>query len=399
MLDHLPVIVIVTEILLLVLYSIYIYRNILNPLAIFACINVGLFTIGSYLNTILFKLDTIEYPINYLNEAVWISAIWLASFSLGFLPLPKWKYHKYSFPANYLKGKNLFPFYLLLALILLITFIALCVSSGTLKWLTNPREAYLFFRAGIGHFYISFIWISLLLFAAILFFQRPKFWGLIFWIFIFISILYFSGKKSVIMSVFVIATFYYHFYIKNISLRVSILLAFTIFSFLMLLIAFQGIQGKLSLTESLMYFDYIDTTSLFLYRFDEFGLYFGMAFLTSYWSIVPRFLFPEKPFEYGASLIHKVLYPGVAEKGHTSGYLIWSEYYLDLGITGVILYGFILGLFKRCLFNAFLKNKNNFPLFCLTIHFCFKTIWVVLPTAIVFAFIFICYKLSKLKIR
>ncbi|MDC1209845.1 oligosaccharide repeat unit polymerase [Pseudomonadota bacterium] len=396
MLEHLPIIVLITEILLLVLYSIYIYRNIFNPLAIFACINVGLFTIGSYLNTILFKLDTIEYPINYLNEAVWISAIWLASFSLGFFPAPKWIYHKYSFPANYLKGKNLFPLYLLLALMLLTSFIALCIFSDTLLWLTNPREAYLFFRVGVGHFYISFIWTALLFFAAILFFQRPNFWGLVYWLFIFLIIMYFSGKKSVIMSIFVIASVYYHFYIKNFSFRVLIILAFTIFSFLILLISFQG---NLSLIETLMFFDYIDTTSLFLYRFDEFGLYYGKAFLTSYWSIVPRFLFPEKPFEYGASLIHKVLYPGVAEKGHTSGYLIWSEYYLDLGIVGVILYGFILGLFKRCLFNVFLKNKNNFLLFCLTIHFCFKTVWVLLPTAIVFSFIFICYKMSKLKIR
>ena len=71
MLDHLPIIVLMVEILLLVLISLFLYKNIFNPIATFACYNVGLFTIGSYLNTVLLQLDYIDFPISALNET-WV---------------------------------------------------------------------------------------------------------------------------------------------------------------------------------------------------------------------------------------------------------------------------------------------------------------------------------------
>lgn len=396
MFEYLPIFILLTEIVLLVLYSLYLYRNIFNPLAIFACLSVGMFTVGSYLNTILFKLDIIDYPINSLNEAVYISAIWLASFSLGFLPIPKWIYHKYSLPitTNPYKGKNFFLYYSLLAFLSLIFFSALCYFSNPLEWLTNPRIAYLYYRVGVGHFYLGFVWTTLILFTSILFFQRPKVLGLLIWIIIFFIILYFSGKKGIMMSLFVIASVYYHFYIKNLSLLFSIIIVISIFSITLFVIAFHANQSFLA---AFSYFDYIDTTARFLNRFDEFGYYLGYTFISEYWVLVPRMFFPEKPFDYGHSLIHAILYPGVAETGHTSGYLIWTPYYLDFGIFGVAIYGFILGLFKRVVFNTFLMNKNNFILFCMCIHFTISETWFYLPTAIVILFFYICFKLSKIK--
>lgn len=395
--DHLPVIVLISEIFIVLLFSLYLYRNIFNPLAIFACINVGLFTVGSYFNMIFFRLEFLDYPVNSLNHAVWISVIWLTAFSLSFLPVSKWIYHKYSLPIHLglFKKNNYIPYYFILALVTIFSFIALCLSSNATEWLTNPRLAYAYHRVGVGHYYIGFVWSALILFTSILFFQRPKLWGLLIWVSIFVTILFFSGKKSIIISLFVIACLYYHFYIKNFSLLKSSLLALIIFLVLILLISVHSNQSFLS---ALSYFDYIDTTAKFLHRFDEFGYYLGYTFISEYWVLVPRMYFPEKPFDFGHSLIHAVLYPGLAESGHTSGYLMWSPYYLDFGLIGVFIYGFVLGIFKRYIFNKFLLNKNSFILFCLSIHFCFYEAWFYLPSALVILFFYICYKLSKIRI-
>ena len=256
MLEHLAIIVLMIEISLLVLFSLYLYRNIFNPLSIFACVNVGLFTVGSYFNTTLLQLDYIDFSISSLNHAVWISTIWLASFSIGFFPIPKWIYHKYSFPVNFpsYKGRGNIPYYILLASLGLISFIALCVYSDSLKWLTNPREAYLYLRVGVGHFYIGFVWFSLMLFSTILFFKRPKFWGLVFWLSFFLFVLYFSGKKSVIISLFAISCVYFHFYIKNFSLFISTIIIIIILSAILFLISYNS---NLSIISTLSYFDYI----------------------------------------------------------------------------------------------------------------------------------------------
>ena len=279
MLDHLPIIALMVEILLLVLISLVLYKNIFNPLATFACYNVGLFTIGSYLNTVLLQLDYIDFPISALNDAVWISVIWLASFSIAFLPIPKWIYHKYSFAINFssYNKKKYIPYYILFALLGLISFILLCFLSDPTKWLNNPREAYLYNRVGVGQFYIGFVWSTLILFSAILFFQRPKIKGLIILLPIFIAVMYFSGKKSVIMALFVIVFFYYHFYIRNFNLFSSIIIAISTFIALLFLISFQGNQSFLS---ALSYFDYINTTSRFLHRYEEFDLNFGSVSYT-----------------------------------------------------------------------------------------------------------------------
>ena len=322
----------------------------------------------------------------------------MASFSLGFLPVPKWIYHRCSLPVTLspYKGKNFIPYYVLLVFLSLIFFIALCYFSNPLEWLTNPRIAYAYYRVGVGHFYIGFVWTTVILFTSILFFQRPKLLGLLIWIIIFFIILYFSGKKGIMMSLFVIASVYYHFYIKNFSLLLSTIIVSIIFFITLCVISIHANQP---LTSAFSYFDYIDTTARFLHRFDEFGYYLGYTFISEYWVLVPRMFFPEKPFDFGHSLIHAILYPGVAENtGHTSGYLIWTPYYLDFGIIGVVIYGFVLGVFKRIVFNTFLMNKNSFILFCMCIHFCISETWFYLPNAIVLIFFYICSKLSKIKL-
>jgi hypothetical protein len=115
--------------------------------------------------------------------------------------------------------------------------------------------------------------------------------------------------------------------------------------------------------------EYFDTTAQFLWRFDEFGYRYGGAAVSDLWFYVPRGLFPDKPYEYGLTLIHQVLFPGMAETGNTPGILPWATAYLDFGVIGVFVSGILGGLWQRAAFEYFLKHRHSFFAFLLMMQF------------------------------
>jgi hypothetical protein len=144
----------------------------------------------------------------------------------------------------------------------------------------------------------------------------------------FCTFLYFLGSKNNILILVVISGVYYNFYIKRISLLGCLLFLFISFSSILGLLYLQGSYD--TLFYGMNYFkDYFNTTFKFISRFDEFGFRYGKGWLSSLWFYVPRGLFPDKPFEYGLTLIHRTLFPGYAALGHTPGSLPWSLAYLD----------------------------------------------------------------------
>jgi hypothetical protein len=79
----------------------------------------------------------------------------------------------------------------------------------------------------------------------------------------------------------------------------------------------------------------------------------GTVVLSNGWSVVPRFIYPDKPFEYGVVLLNSVLYPGAAGTGVTPGLLEWLAYYVDFGIFGVLVSGLLKGVIARyCFMNS-----------------------------------------------
>jgi hypothetical protein len=160
---------------------------------------------------------------------------------------------------------------------------------------------------------------------------------------------------------------------------------------LSLLVA-QGAYADL--LEALDYFkDYVATTASFLGRFDEFGFRFGSASLSDLWFYVPRSIYPAKPFEYGLSLIHQVLFPGMAELGNTPGILPWALPYLDFGTFGVFASGVIGGMFKRLAYEFFLERRNSIFAFVLVMQLALFPIFIYanLPLSILIAFLLARY--------
>jgi hypothetical protein len=126
------------------------------------------------------------------------------------------------------------------------------------------------------------------------------------------------------------------------------------------------------------YFEHFDVTTRFLARFDEYGYHWGSGWLSELWFYVPRALYPGKPLEYGALLVPAKLYPGAYEKGYAPGFLGWSLSYLDFGWFGVMMAGWLRGLFTRGVYEYFLAHRFNMFAFVFMMQFC---LWWVLAFA------------------
>lgn len=369
-------------------YGIYRYRTPLNPLTIHVVLMVGLFTLGSALSSIYLTEGQLDYGPSDATATYWLSFVNLLGvvFPYWFDRLIPSRLFSYGLVILGLNSDKIgsrfsamkFGFIILIAIAM---FVGLAVSGGggTL-WLTNPREAYLWNRSGAGHFFILTQWFLTFAYLFYLFSRKPKVFEMLMLIFIFSIMLYFLGKKQTIVLIWIVALVYYNFYVSPISTVMFLLVGLVGFTSVLGLISFTGGGGALS---SLQYFEYFNTTAWFISRFQEFGYYYGRVFITSFWILVPRALYPDKPYEYGASLIHQVLYPGMTEAGITPGYLIWTPNFLDFGVIGVLGAGLIAGMSQKFFYEYFLTHRKEFIAFTLMLHFSIVEIWVFVPASVV----------------
>ncbi len=379
------------------------YTTIFNPLSVNVVIYGVFFTGLSYLSTSMLRRDSVDFPIYYLDLAVAFSTVALISFALPFVL-------KLNITARYINkaldkicsNENaslpLSKFgFIFLSLVCLGGFLSLIfLTSGGSLWITNPREAYLHHRSGFGTYFVFYLYSLIILFLYTLYMCRPKFWGLLFITLIFFFLSLFSGQKSITMIIIIISICYYNFNVKNVSLRSAVLFS-SVFIFIISTLILLGAGTEEQGFEIVLdYFNYADASAEFLYRHEEFGYYFGKAFLTSFWALVPRALYPDKPFEYGTSLIHAIMYPGLAEEGHTAGILMWVSSYLDFGIIGVIISFGIQGLLSKIVFEWYLRRKDTLFSFVVMMQFTLFQIWLFLPAPFTFIMCLVVLLISSI---
>ena len=195
------------------------------------------------------------------------------------------------------------------------------------------------------------------------------------------SLAYFTGSKNNVLTLVVAATLYYEFCVRPIPKFAYLLIALFLFlGVLALLVAHSAFERY---SESFLYFgEYMNTTAWFLSRFDEFGYYYGEGWLSNFWFYVPRGLYPDKPYEYGFTIIHGVLYPGMAATGNTPGLQNWSLAYLDFGALGVFLFGFTSALWQRIPYEHFLRNRRSFFSFVFMAQFSLWPVFTFAPLVI-----------------
>jgi len=376
-------------IFLTALYGLKRYRTPLNPLTVFAVAQIGLFTLLSGIALII-TTPILPYDAEDIADTILISAVYLVSATVPYL------FHG-SLPSKLFgKGLSLFGLnsgaiaiqFSSITFVLLLTgaagaFVALAVfGGGGMLWLTNTREAYITYRAGAGPFFALTQWFLTFALLYYIWATKPRASKLLVILLFFCAAMYPLGSKNNILTLMVIGVVYYNFCIKRIPFPVFIILVTLAVLAVFGLLLMHGSYS--SLLEGVLYFpDYFDTSAQFISRFDEFGFQHGQAWLSSLWFYVPRGLYHDKPYEYGLTLIHEVLFPGAAALGHTPGLLTWSLAYLDFGVFGVFILGLLDGLCQRMAYEYFLKHKEKFFAFILMMQFSIWPIWTFAPLVFV----------------
>lgn len=370
------------------------YRTPLNPLTIFAVIHIGLFTIVSAVLAIKMAPNMANDPFDFVIT-ISISAVYMGGFMLPYLfrgDLLSKLFGKVVSLGGLSSGATIVRFSFIKFILLLAgasgAFAAMAIlGGGRMLWFTNAREAYYYYRTGAGPFWVSTQWFLMLAMLYYIWTTKPRRLKLLLILLFFCFTISFLGSKNNILTILVVGMVYYNFYIKRIPFLILFAIGITMCLFFLTLLLIHG--SYFSLLDATCYFqDYFYTTVQFISRIDEFGFRYGQGWLSSLWFYVPRGLYSDKPYEYGYTLIHQVLFPGTAAFGHTPGLLVWSLAYLDFGIPGVLIYGVAIGLWQRAAYEFFLKHRQNFFAFSFALQFSIWPIWTFATVLLVFSWTF-----------
>ncbi len=376
----------------------------LNPLTANVFLITGTFTIASYLAVLSFT-ELNEVSAEHINYVFFISSLYLvfilAGYSLRRNLVRIFIYHWFDvFASNKETHKSTIFYITALLLFSVLSYMALMYSSGVgLLWIQDTRSAYQLHRSGVGHWWLIYQWLLMAAFLKILFLTRvkrlPYKWLILYSLFFMIG-MYFSGSKSSVLSVFIVSFLYAHYFIKKISITFASLVAIIIIMIFLLLLVTSGAYESIIMAPA-YFIDYFYNAAEMLYRFEEIGFRYGEGWLTSLWFYVPRGFYSEKPYEYGLTLIHKILFPGMAEQGATPGIISWALSYLDFGVIGVALEGFIVGSFQRAIYVKFLERKN-IGLFIIMVSSCYVGMFSYATPVIYIAIAVILNGFIKLRI-
>lgn len=380
---------------LLVLFGVRRYRHAINPLFQFAIFDIGVLTL---LSAVVANELNDGQEVG-LTSVLYLAIVYIVGFFLVFLPprfyLPRQLFNRFL----YVVGKNAGSMgYSGLNQLFLITFvlglfILLMQGSGAgVLWLTDSRLAYQSYRAGVGFIYVMVQWALLVSLLYYLWTQKPQLAGLFVGVCLYSFVAYFTGSKANFLSGFILVGVYYNFFVKRIPTVLILSAPFVALGAFLMLLLLQGSYGDV--LSAISYFrDYAETTGQFLLRFDEFELQWGYGALSDLWFYVPRALYPDKPFEYGIVLIHKVLFPGAAEVGATPGVLPWALAYLDFGVVGVFFSGVFAGFIRRGAYESFLANQRNIFAFVLMIQLSLMPVfaYATLPLIIIIGILLVLF--------
>lgn len=274
-------------------------------------------------------------------------------------------------------------------LLLIFGFTCLVVlGDAGLLWLTDPRLAYLNYRGatGDGALFVLAQWTLTIASAICLFVVRTRRTHLLVVLMLLCAAAYFFGSKQILLNLIIYAA-----YLLDRQGHKLKLIHFGLIA-LIAAMAFVTLLGGLDDTTPLvfagLYFsEYaVNTARIFSPEVLN-SFYRGEILFSNGWTYLPRFVFPDKPFEYGQVLINSILFPGAAEMGQTPGLLYWSGYYVDFGLVGVLFYGLMRGLIDAALFSA-LRRSGEQPLkMALCFSMCVTPLFLYAPVAYQFVFV------------
>jgi hypothetical protein len=220
----------------------------------------------------------------------------------------------------------------------IICFVLLAQSSfGLLNWLASPRTGYQNHRSGAGQWYalaLTFLSVSIVLAMT---YARTNYHVLALApVYLFGS--YLLGSKGIVLTftafIIIILQIRQYRYFKPLAVL------FLVVGTALMAYNFVAAMGEIGVEEIAQYADYFVNAAKYyqLHLNGGLPLYYGDITLSSFWGLVPRGLYPNKPYVYGVIKVIEVFYPGGAEATNTPAFAT-IDYYADFGWLGVLLSG------------------------------------------------------------
>jgi oligosaccharide repeat unit polymerase len=253
-------------------------------------------------------------------------------------------------------------------------------SFGFFNWLKDPRTGYQLHRVGAGKFWvfsISFLSVS---FAILTLYVKKNINLFIFLLFYLYSA-FLLGSKGIVLDFlvfFIIILWVRRF--QNLKKVFLITLPVALVLMLVNFFSSMGFNGDGTDYEKVLsYFDYYINSAMYFkeYYSGKISLFYGQIYFSDFWNLIPRGLFPNKPYVYGITLVNEYFFPGAAAETNTPAFGGPISYFADFGILGVILmtfidpfkfvyYFFLCQLLKNY---DYLKIKNNLYVFIMFLFF------------------------------
>jgi len=298
----------------------------------------------------------------------------------AFLISNKYTFNSYSLniKTRYLKMMHAsIVFYFLFFL----SFYMLTSSSfGFVNWLKDPRTGYQLHRVGAGQFWvfsISFLSVSFTIFTLYV----KKNINLFIFLLFYLYSAYLLGSKGIVLDFlvfFIIVLWVRRF--QNLKKVFLIILPLALVLMLVNFFSSMGFNGDGTDYEKVLsYFDYYINSAMYFkeYYSGKISLFYGQIYFSDFWSLIPRGLFPNKPYVYGITLVNEYFFPGAAAETNTPAFGGPISYFADFGILGVILmtfidpfkfiyYFFLCQLLKNY---DYIKIKNNLFVFIMFLFF------------------------------
>ncbi|WP_443936875.1 hypothetical protein [Pedobacter sp. MW01-1-1] len=198
----------------------------------------------------------------------------------------------------------------------------------------------------------TFLFFSVLLF--LLEYKRFKWWLVILVFFVL-----FSGSKFAIFNLLIFFCIYLEIY-KKVKVKTIFLFSIPI---ALLLIVYHFTQTKDAenpFLAAITYFDIYEKQSFLLEKFNtgKHSLYYGEINYSSYYKFIPRYFWPEKPYNYGFAILNYDFLPEFAAANYMPSFGLGSLY-ADFGIFSVIFGGFAAGMIRKYCFRIFVSSGYN----------------------------------------
>lgn len=232
---------------------------------------------------------------------------------------------------------------LTLCLFFFFMYIVASHSIGLAAWIKSPRLGYQFHRTGVGQYYaLAVLSISVSYALLLLYIKNKK--NIYISFLVYLCIAFLLGSKGVLLAI-AIYTFIILWYHNLNHFGRKIVLSLPV-CFIPLLINYNSFQ----IEDILSYFDYYVNSAMYYeaYFTHQINLFHGDIALSHLWGIVPRSIYPDKPYVYGFTLVTEYFFPGAAEATHTPAFGGPIASFADFGMFGVVLLSiFDLGLWIK----------------------------------------------------